>query len=105
MRATHIRLICSLLLLADLPGRGGELDKRPSCNADQLGRFWPASANDSRQSVYELSKTGELELCTRGIFRYRWEALTVSYKDLLGAAKQKSTYGNKSHNTLINAGS
>jgi len=61
---------------------------RPVCNAQNYGRMWPDAANHNPKMLTKLSQCGDLQICTRPGFRYRWEALTVRV-DQLGRGKQK----------------
>ena len=50
---------------------------RPVCNAENAGRMWPEAANHDRALVGRLARCGELEMCSRGVWRYAWRPLTV----------------------------
>ena len=82
-------LLCAMLTFGD--------SAKPVCNSQSLGTFWPESANSDRRNLYALSHTGELELCTRGFYKYRWQSLTVSYQELLKAAKAKNQNAHGQH--------
>jgi hypothetical protein len=73
-----------LALLAAL-GKQAGLDPaltRPACNAEMRGKYWPLEANDDRALAQRLLREGRLELCTRGVWRYRWISPTVHYSTL-----------------------
>jgi hypothetical protein len=55
---------------------------KPACNAQILGRMWPDAANDNPRLVVQLTRAGELEICTRGPWRYSWKSPTVSLEKL-----------------------
>lgn len=59
---------------------------KPACNAQTLGRMWPDAANDDPRLVVKLTRAGELEICTRGPWRYSWKSPTVSLEKLRGRA-------------------
>jgi hypothetical protein len=56
---------------------------RSACTRETQGRFWPEQANTDRKLARELTRSGELQICSRGFFRYNWEPLTVNYQTLL----------------------
>ena len=62
-------------------------ETKPACNARTLGRLWPEAANHDSKLRKKMARCGELELCTHGIWRYRWESLTVRLDQLPGGAK------------------
>jgi hypothetical protein len=59
-------------------------DPKPACNAGNLGSLWPEAANHDPRLRKKMARCGELELCTHGIWRYRWESLTVRIDQLRG---------------------
>lgn len=65
------------------PGLGEESAK-PACNTGNQGRLWPEAANVDRQAARRAERCGELQVCTRGVWRYRWEPLTVHVQQLAG---------------------
>jgi hypothetical protein len=62
-------------------------DPKPACNAGSVGRLWPEAANHDPKLRKKMARCGELELCTRGIWRYRWESLTVRLDQLPGGSR------------------
>lgn len=72
-------LTASLLLAVSLAS--ASLDVKPprsACNKQTQGRYWPEPANDDRKLAGRLMRSGDLQMCMRGFFRYNWEPLTVS---------------------------
>jgi hypothetical protein len=55
---------------------------KPPCNAVNHGRLWPEAANSSPDVAGQLSRSGELEMCTVSIWKYRWKRLTVDIREL-----------------------
>jgi len=49
----------------------------PSCSAKLRGTYWPEDANHDPNLLMKLARKGELRMCTRGTWRYRWESPTV----------------------------
>ncbi len=80
-------LIMVLILAAGSFVCAAAEDSRPACNAVNLGRLWPESANHDPKLRKKMARCGELELCTRGIWRYHWESLTVRLDQLPGGFK------------------
>ena len=56
--------------------------QKPVCNAKTQGQFWPAEANSGPDAVRRLTQSGEIEMCSQGVWRYKWEHLSVSVRDL-----------------------
>jgi hypothetical protein len=54
---------------------------KPICNAKTQGQFWPAEANSNPQAVRRYTQSGELELCARGLWKYKWEHLSINARD------------------------
>lgn len=73
------RVVCGIfsivLALAEGP-------VRPACNADMLSKMWPLAANGNKQLTNRLFNCGELQVCTRGKWRYRWVSLSVRLDQL-----------------------
>ncbi|HVX66522.1 MAG TPA: hypothetical protein VHA11_07965 [Bryobacteraceae bacterium] len=76
-----------LLALSLLSGSVAEKPPRSTCNRETQGRYWPEEANTDRKLAARLMRTGELQMCSRGFFRYNWEPLTINYHSVL-AKKQ-----------------
>jgi hypothetical protein len=52
------------------------------CNAKTQGQFWPAEANFSPDAARRYTQSGELEVCARGVWKYKWEHLSINVRDL-----------------------
>lgn len=72
-------VVCGILSLAVAVAEGPE---RPACNAVTLGKMWPLQANGNPQLRNKLFNCGELQVCTRGRWRYRWAPLSVRLDQL-----------------------
>jgi len=57
-------------------------DGKPACNAKLQGHFWPEQANWDHEAARQLYQTGELEMCSMVIWKYRWEHISVNVRDL-----------------------
>jgi hypothetical protein len=66
---------------------------KPVCNAASVGRMWPDAANDNPRMVLRLSRCGELEVCTRRGWHYRWKSPTVTIEQLRDGAKSRRPAG------------
>ena len=64
------------LVMWNQPGTAEE-PRKPVCNADTAGDFWPAEANRDSNALAKFARSGELEVCSHGYWRYRWIHLTV----------------------------
>jgi hypothetical protein len=54
----------------------------PVCNKKNVGELWPPEALADRVAFRRLSQSGELEVCSRVSWHYRWKSLTVNVRDL-----------------------
>jgi hypothetical protein len=61
---------------------------RPPCKAQNRGRFWPEQANSDREFARKAERCGELQMCVQGVWRHRWEPLTVHVGQLGKGPKQ-----------------
>ena len=59
---------------------------RPRCNKKTAGQMWPDAANHDQQLQARLARCGELQMCVREAWRYRWELLTVRIDQLPGGS-------------------
>jgi hypothetical protein len=60
---------------------------KPACNARSQGQFWPPEANVSKDAVWRLYQQGNLEMCSLGVWKYKWERLSVNIRDLAKAKR------------------
>jgi VCBS repeat-containing protein len=83
-----VKVLQVLLVVFAFAVLGSAADQsRPVCNAQTFGKMWPDSANHSKAQLSKLARCGELAICTRGVWRYRWESLTVRFDQLRGGSK------------------
>jgi len=52
-----------------------------------MGQLWPAQANGNAKLINKLFNCGELRVCTRGKWKYRWSPLSVRVDQLTGSSK------------------
>jgi hypothetical protein len=71
----------ALLSLLGAMSFAGQVGK-PACNAKIQGQFWPEQANWDREAARQLYQTGELEMCSMAIWKYRWEHISINVRDL-----------------------
>jgi hypothetical protein len=57
--------------------------RKPACNAKVQGQFWPTEANTDRQVKHELYQSGELEMCSLVVWKYKWKRISVNVHELL----------------------
>jgi hypothetical protein len=55
---------------------------RPACTAAIAGEFWPEQANKDHKLAAKLARCGQLQMCTRGYLRYRWNSPTIRLDQL-----------------------
>lgn len=76
------RTILCVLLAAGGLAKDAETFARPMCSAAIRGRYWPESANSDARAARKLAQCGELDVCTRTVWRYKWESVTVNVRQL-----------------------
>jgi hypothetical protein len=64
---------------------------KPRCSAKLHGRFWPEQANSDAKLAVALARSGELEICSVRVWKYRWESLTVHISQLAKDGGQNVT--------------
>ena len=57
-------------------------DSRPACSPITRGMMWPAQANEDGRLAVRLAKTGDLQICTKGPWKYNWIAPVIHWEDL-----------------------
>ena len=77
-----MQLLILLSLLAVVSSTQSQTQDKPACVKQRAGEFWPAEANSSPKALHELARSGQLEVCSCKLWRYKWESLTVSVKAL-----------------------
>ncbi len=74
------------LAFALLPGVAftwnGITPDKSACSEKTMGQFWPVEANTSRTAAREAEQRGELYICTKGVWKYTWQPLTVHVSEL-----------------------
>lgn len=70
--------IASILLIA-MSAFGQE---RPVCGESNRGRLWPAEANTDRAVLKQALNCGELRICSKGLWKHRWETVGAAYWQL-----------------------
>ena len=83
-----MRLVGWLMMLAPVCFAGEP--QKPVCSARTQGEFWPAEANISQQAAQRLFRSGELELCSLAVWKYKWQHLSVNVRDT-GRSRHYST--------------
>jgi hypothetical protein len=71
----------------------------PACSAKLRGQFWPQEANENPVLLMRLARSGELRMCTRGTWLYRWESLTVHVNQLRKSGEIKPRGGQSALST------
>jgi hypothetical protein len=60
---------------------------KPTCDANTAGSLFPEAANHDAQLRKKFSRCGELEVCTRGRWHFRWQPVTVRLDQLRGGSQ------------------
>lgn len=66
-------------------------DFRPVCNSQNQGQMWPEAANHDPKLMASMIRCGELLICVRGSWHYRWEAPSVRLDQLGRRAKSRAS--------------
>ena len=80
----HQALIFSVLLVSN------PANPRPVCSASNRGMMWPAQANADSRLAIKLSRTGDLQICIKGPWKYHWHTPAIHWQDL---RKDKTKHG------------
>jgi hypothetical protein len=62
-------------------------DMKPVCDASTDGLLWPEAANHDFKLRKKFSRCGELEVCARGRWHFRWQSVTVRLDQLRGGSQ------------------
>ncbi len=87
-------LLSVILLISGQSGSETAADEasllapRPACTAENHLKMWPPLANASPADAHALARSGRLEICTHGTWRYRWSSPTVHISQLAQKAKR-----------------
>jgi hypothetical protein len=82
----RIQVIALLAVSAGVLGFASD-DVRPACDATTAGSLFPEAANHDSQLRKKFSRCGELEVCTRGRWHFRWQPVTVRLDQLRGGSQ------------------
>ena len=72
--------------------------RKPVCHAANRGQFWPEEANASRAAARQLYQSGQLEMCSLVVWKYKWERLSVNVRDLVKKHPSTSEPGKTAEN-------
>jgi hypothetical protein len=76
-------------------GQSHRDSEKPACDGGRAGMVWPPSYAE-RISQYAGSANHDgLQVCAKGVYRYAWKPLTVSYQQLLQEAKAKADHARR----------
>ena len=74
MKPVVLAALCAAMCFAGEP-------RKPACTARNQGQFWPAEANSNPTAARQAVQRGDLEICALGVWKYRWERLSVNARD------------------------
>jgi len=89
-----VKYLATLILFGAVCLAGG--DRRPACNAKVQGQFWPEEANSNHDAARRLYQSGELEMCSLEVWKYKWEHISVNVRDL-GKARRTAASSPAQH--------
>jgi hypothetical protein len=72
----------ALIVLFGVMCPAAEQAPKPACNAKNHGLFWPEEVNSSHDAERLLFQSGELEMCSLVVWKYKWEHLSVNARDV-----------------------
>ena len=78
-------LVVLSVFLAQAP-----VEVRPACDADTVGLMWPNEANLSAAALHRLARNGELWICSKAPWRYKWERPSISVSQLKKEREEKA---------------
>jgi hypothetical protein len=81
------RIQAVTLLVVSVSVLCGADNVKPVCDAATGGLLWPEAANHDFKLRKKFSRCGELEVCTRGRWHFRWQSVTVRLDQLRGGAQ------------------
>jgi len=77
----------TVFLVAAFAGlSAAEEPSRPACNKKNAGQLWPDAANTDHAVRSRAARCGELQMCSRDAWHYRWQPLTVRIDQLRGGS-------------------
>jgi len=92
----RIQAIALLVASASVLGFASD-DVKPTCDATNAGALFPEAANHDSQLRKKFSRCGELEVCTRGRWHFRWQPVTVRLDQLRGGSQLPKPAGCEVH--------
>jgi hypothetical protein len=83
VKPTACLLVFALALGASQQGTHTETgqDAKPACKAGNNGEFWPREANGNHAAFQQFYQSGELQMCTLVVWKYKWQYLSVNIHD------------------------
>lgn len=79
-----MRIAPLVLMLGLAAGAAAQDTERPACDQARRGQLWPSGANQDRTALKQALHCGELKICSRGLWKFRWEAVGVPMWQLAG---------------------
>jgi len=86
-------LATCLFMVASAASCPAEDAVRPKCTKKNVGQMWPEAANHDHKVLSRLAHCGELQMCIRDVWRYRWDSLTVRLDQLRGGSAFRKPAG------------
>ena len=72
----------AIFVLYLISAGGSATGEKPPCNAANAGVWWPPEANRDPKAAMRLARCGELQICSRAFFRFKWQSPTVRFDQL-----------------------
>jgi hypothetical protein len=76
--AACIPALAALLPAASLAATAGQPAAKPRCSARIQGQFWPEEANHDRDLMRKMVQSGDLEVCSLQVWKYRWKPVSIN---------------------------
>lgn len=80
-RDTYCMSYMALTVLFGVLCSAAEQTPKPPCNVKSQGQLWPSEANSDHNAARTLFQSGELEMCSLAVWKYKWEHLSVNAHD------------------------
>jgi len=81
----HLKWMAVCILLGATAAIAAD-PSRPACNKSNAGKLWPEAANHDHKALTKLAHCGELQMCIRDVWHYKWDSLTVRVDQLRGGS-------------------
>lgn len=72
-------LVVAIAVIAEAQGSS---NGKPACHAHLRGLLWPLEVNHNPRLLVDYSRSGEIEICSKGKWKHQWTSLVVNVRQL-----------------------